>query len=357
MSPIEAWNYLAEVARDFGEVARDFILSLWKLPVVNSVLGLFFLLLLYGALYWLFLVVTRTYFIEIAPFRIWRDPVPAYLSEGMASRLVDELLRLQQDVREHGRAAGSSRSGLRFHRVRFLPPVAAQVTIEFKGISPEALNAFLRRLCRRHVLITCDLIDLGSSLRLLGRSARAGPWEMEFPRFQGTGLFRKALQEFAVRAVGDVQPASCKALANALAYKQWEAYIDKDHAEALRLAKLGLVVMPEDAVQFFNLGSAHQESVAETDDYDQRSRKIELAIAAYREAIEVDESFSSAYADLGIAQTRLGVWKLARGDSDGGKESFELAEDNLRQAVKLDPEDAKSNEALSRLRHQFGELG
>jgi tetratricopeptide (TPR) repeat protein len=278
------------------------------------------LLIIYASFYWLRLVITRSYFLEVAPFRVWGDAAPKYVAEGLAACVVDELQRLQNDIREHGKFRGSKSSDLEFHKVSVIPPAMAQVTIEFKGMSPEALNAFLRRSWGRHALITCDLMPNGKSLRLLGRSASATPWEV------GTNndydALPHALREFAVHAVVAVRPSSRKSLANALAYKQAEAFGRKDDDEALRLAELGVIAMPGQAVQLFNRGVAHS-----------RLENHQKAIKDYGAAIDRDDTLASAFINRAVAYAALGNLKEAESDLEAAQR---LEPNNQEIALILD---------------------
>jgi hypothetical protein len=323
ITPVDAeiavWGFVRKLSGD-----------LWGTAIMRSAVGLVALLAVYGVLYWLRLFITGSFFLEIAPFRVWRDAAPSYLGEGLAARVVDELQRLQLDIREHGKFRGSHESDLAFHKVSVLPPSAAQVTIEFKGISPEALNAFLRRSLGRHALITCDLLPNGSTLRLLGRSSRTGPWEVEAPNAYGTGVLCHALREFAVFAVVAVRPSSKKALANALAYKQWRAFKNHEDEEALRLARLGLVAMPDQPLQLYNCGVAYQ-----------KLGRLDEAIEAYNEAILRGGTTASALRNRATAYAQNG--------------ELDLAEKDFLSAQSLDPKDVRIAPALERIRAKRAE--
>jgi tetratricopeptide (TPR) repeat protein len=233
--------------------------------------------------------------------------------------------RLQKAIREHGRFRGAEGGDLAFHKTNLIPPATAQVTIEYKGISPEALNAFLRRSLGRHALVTCDLVPKGTRLRLLGRSGSATPWEVETEN--GYEALPHALREFAVHAVVAVRPSSRNALANALAYKQSEAFDKKDNAEALRLAELGVAAMPSHAVQLFNRGVAHFTL-----------KQFDRAIADYTEAIRLDATMAPAFFNRAVAYAAL--------------EKLEEAESDLENVKRLDPKNQNVEPALARIREK-----
>lgn len=300
----------------FGLVGfgRGVLHDLWETAVVRSTVGLVMLLALYGIGYWLWLAVTGTYFLEVAPFRVWKDAAPGYLSEGLAARVVDELQRLQRDIGDHGK--GAQQSDLAFLELTEALPAAAQVTIEFQGMSPEALNAFLRRLLRRHQLITGDLLPHRRTTRLIGRAAKKGSWEVAGPRGFADRTMDHALCEFAVRAVVALRDETRPALANALAYRQSEAFAKEKHEEALRLAELGLVAMPDEAVQHFNAGVAYQ-----------KLERLDDAITAFSKAI--DRSKENIKLKALAFKNRATAYRA--------KKLLEPAGRDLVEAMRLDP--------------------
>jgi tetratricopeptide (TPR) repeat protein len=328
VTPAPAKNRALETASAVWGFSSGLGRNIWETAVVRSTAGLALLLLLYASYYWLRLILTRSYYLEVAPFRVWGDAAPKYMAEGLAACVVDEVQRLQKAIREYGKFRGSKHGGLEFHKTNVIPPATAQVTIEYKGISPEALNAFLRRSFGRHALITCDLVPKGPRLRLLGRSGSATPWEVETEN--GYEVLPHALREFAVRAVVAVRPSSGNALANALASKQGEAFARKDHDEAFRLAELGVVAMPDNAVQLFNRGVAHFGL-----------ERYDRAIADYTAAIGLDGTMASAFINRAVAYGALG--------------RLDDAERDLEKVKDLDPKNPKVEQALARVREKKNE--
>lgn len=344
----------------------DALDGLWDVIAFQSAVGLLALFLVYSLFYWALLYGKSAYFIEISPFRIWRDSVPNYLSDGLASRLVGELLCLQSDVREHGFSPDAGRSGVQFHKASWQTPMARQVTLEYKGVSPEAVHEFLRRLLRRHVLITTEAIPVADGLRLIGRSTTAGPWEVKAPGDPGSDAFGKALREFAVRAIVEVQPKTRAALANALAYRQSEAYGNEDHDEALLLAQLGLVAMPDHAVQFFNLGHAYQSLDDQSHAIDAHDRAIERFNVDIRQASrgwrrlfwtrrrrQYRKHLSLAHGDRGFAHARRAALSTTHEDQ---VENLEEAVRSLDQALELDPGNSNHCRGREEIRRRLAEL-
>lgn len=315
---ISLWKFVSGVGND-----------IWETAVVRSTVGLGVLLGAYSFVYWLILKVKGTYFLQVAPFRVWKKDAEPYLSEGLAARVADELRRLQLDIRDHGAPAGAAVADLRLHELSQPPPAAAQVTIEFKGMSPDALNGFLRRRLRRYDLIMGDLFPGTDGSRLLGRSSGGDAWEVKGPKaFDGAEL-DDALRAFAVRAVVAVRPQSDRALANALAYRQGEAFDAHDHGEALRLARLGLLALPDEAAQHYNAGVAYQN----LDLHDE-------AIVAYGEAIRREPKMAAAYNNRANAYIR--------------KRELELAQRDLRKVLELRPGSQEVLDALKLIETRGG---
>ena len=266
------------------------------------------------------IVLTRRRFLGISAFRVWHDSPPASLGEGLASRFGDELVKLHRDVREHGRSTGPE-----FHRIEVEPPAPAQVTIEYKGVSLDAFNAFLRCLFRRQTLITGDLLPpRGELLLLVARAGRFGPWEVEAPNNYGPGL-DQSLRELAVRASVDLQPVARKAIANSLAFRQIEAYKRSDHDEALRLAKLGLIAVPNHQLQFYNLAQAYA-----------KKHLWEQSLEASDKALDIDPEYVDALFNRGAAYAGLGKLKEAISD--------------FEKAHKLKPDDKEIYQQLEKLK-------
>lgn len=327
---------LFDLAKQGWELLAWMIERLWGVAIFNTFVGAFALFVIFGGAY--YLRVRKRRFLVIAPFRIWSEPLSPFLGEGLATRLRDEVARLHLDVLRfedyRARVLRAQPSGIRprFHDVS--PPIPPQLSMQYAGISPEAMLSLLRRLCVREAMITGDLCRRGEELLLVARrSPGLGLWEVSAETRQEP-LFQEALQELAVRIVLDVESGEKKsasarkespvevggAIANALWLRQIEASERKDHDEALRQAKLALIAVPDHYIQRFNLGVAH----ADKEQFDE-------AIDAYSDALRLNRredqrevlQYANALNNRGIAYAE--------------KDDYGNAIADFQEAVKLAP--------------------
>ena len=371
------------LAASFATLLADFFKALWRAEnVIQTILSVLFLLAIYALCYWLYLVVGQRRFISIAPFRVWGSSPPQYPGEGIAARLGDELLKLQRDMLKSHHEAESrgtfipgadlvffspkhlkqaanfttmrsdpssleqrtgvnfyaaplakATEGASFYTTHFELPSMAQVTVEYGGFSPEVFNSFLRRLFRRQVVISGDMIPSEPGLLLVGRSSGVGPWEVHAERSDVSTL-HQLLQEMAVRAVIDLHPATELAIGNALARRQMKAEAAQNLDESLRQARLATMALPKEGTSFYNLGVglankgqfddaivAYNKALQIKPDSPEALNKLgaaldgkdqlDEAIAAYNKALQIKPDFHKALNNLGIAFARKGQFDEA----------------------------------------------
>ena len=320
------------LAASFATLLADFFKALWETGgVIQTILSVLFLLAIYALCYWLYLVVGKRRFISIAPFRVWGSSPPQYPGEGIAARLGDELLKLQREMRES--YPKGETEGVSFYATHFELPSIAQVTVEYGGFSPELFNSFLRRLFRRQVVISGDMIPSESGLLLVGRSSGVGPWEVQAERSDVSTLHR-LLQEIAVRAVADLHPKTKLAIGNALASRQRKAAAAQNRDESLRHARLATMALPKVGTSFNNLGAALDDKGRFDDAITALNKALQLkpdfpealynlgnvlahkpqfdeAIAAYHKALQLKPDFPQALSNLGSALFRKGQFDEA----------------------------------------------
>lgn len=310
-----------------GKLLMGLLKALWGAEnVIQTILSVLFLLSIYALCYWLYPIVGKRRFISIAPFRIWGSSPPQYPGEGIAARLGDELLKLQREMREshpEGETEGAS-----FYATHFELPSIAQVTVEYGGFSPEVFNSFLRRLFRREVVISGDVIPSEPGLLLVGRSSGVGPWEVHAER-SDTSALHQLLQEMAVRAVTDLHPAIELAIGNALARRQMKAAAAQNPDESLRQARLAAMALPKEGTSFYNLGVALA-----------RKDQLDDAIAAYNKALRLKPDYLEALNNLGVALDAKG--------------QFDDAIAALNKALQLKPDDL---DALNNLGNALANKG
>ncbi|HEX5758181.1 MAG TPA: tetratricopeptide repeat protein [Thermoanaerobaculia bacterium] len=309
------WRPLMDFLAPAGRVLLGYSKTIVQTTVFTSIIGVAALSFIVASLYWLYLVACKRRFITIAPFRVWSNQAPSALGEGLAARLGDEIARLQREVKECGKADDPklrAREAL-FHNNVFEPPAPAQVTVQYAGISPEALTSYLRRKFKRQELITGDLLPQGNTLLLVARalSARAGPWEVSVPNAYSLQL-REALQELAVRALIDLQPDIRQAIANALAVRQLKAHDERRQKEELTHARLALIAIGDHPIAHHNLGTALVHA-----------GRPDEAIDAYTRALDREgEDATEVYVQ---ALYNRGTVKAQRGEYLGAQQDFEKA--------------------------------
>ncbi|MCI0724477.1 MAG: tetratricopeptide repeat protein [Acidobacteria bacterium] len=258
----------------------------FRLFAGSATLGVLVLLGMYVILYWLYLIVFKKRFMTVAPFRVWGRLGRAVHGEGLAARLSDELMRLQLETVQQSPPRDYREEEPSFYPSEIEFPGPAQVTVEYEGISPEALNSFLRRLFKRQDVITGDVVRSGTGLLLVARSPRGGPWE-KYVNNDSVSDVQAALQEIAVRVISGLQPRAKSNIGNALVARQRKAIDEGNHDESVRNAQLALMIAPDSAIDHYNLGIA----LAKKGENDE-------AIAAFRKAIrlrkgEYPEAFNS----------------------------------------------------------------
>lgn len=204
--PIGAWPLLRILWRDFASVFWRVILWVATGEVVRSVTGALALLGLY-AFFYRFGVIREKRFISVASFRVWGSAGNTLSGEGIAARLRDEFVLLQRKIQEQpaGKIIGVEQSGFAITDPAYLSIEMQQpdVTVEYEGISPEALHAFLRRAFKRQVLITGDVIPKGVGFLIVARTERFGPW-MENTIFANAAALQPALAKLAESAMIDL---------------------------------------------------------------------------------------------------------------------------------------------------------
>jgi tetratricopeptide (TPR) repeat protein len=289
----EFWQNLWEFTKAGCRGCSWLIEKFWSIAVFNTFIGIFTLFLILGGTYWIYLALRGRHFLVIAPFRIWAASPALFLSEGLASRLRDEIARLHLEAGQLERGRGLAL----FHDVP--PPIPPQLSLQYAGISPEVAVSFLRRICGREIVVTGDLCPHGDGLLLVARhSSGTTLWEVAVVNSYDAAL-REGLQELAVRVVIDGASRNCRySVADALLARQLKAMEQENYDEALRQAKLGVLAVPDHHIEYFNLGFAY----AGKKQYDE-------AIAAYDRALSLDppdSQIADVLTNRGIAHGEKG---------------------------------------------------
>lgn len=295
---------------------------LWRLlswlfgsEVVRSILGLFSLLVCYCIFYWF--RIRKGQFIVVSEFQVWGDLAQKFPEKGMTARLRDELMRLWNWMRVGDHlslsAAASPDEGSsdeqRFERARQVlrddvslslreqkQLLETHVTLQYKGISLEAIHTFVRRITGRELVITGDLMNHLSGLALLARTTDYGPWEVLVENSDSVTLGR-GLQRLALRIITDMMQRFKPKLERGYTLLQIKARELKDYDQALILAELSFLAAPDSKKAKRNLGTAHNDIGVEL----ALMERYEEAIAKFEEASKLNPQFKEAHINLGNA--------------------------------------------------------
>jgi adenosine deaminase len=293
-------NYLLGILRKF--------LS-WILggEIVRSFLGALFLVLIYAIFYLLYVIRHDRHYITIAPFRVWGGVQRSLPGEGIAARLREELTCLLNEMTSplpQQPSGGPLSLG-----PGVLSPTETYVGLEYKGISLEALNTFLRRVSGRELVITGDLMSHSSGLLLVVRTTDNAPWETSVENSDSAlGL---ALQRVAVRVLTTLTQKFQPKAADAFVLLQIKARELEEYDQAFRLAQLGMEAAPDTPTAKSNaksnLATAHNDigiRLAE-------QKKYKEAVSEFETAVELNPHFEGAYKNLAQAYEEFGEHEKA----------------------------------------------
>jgi tetratricopeptide repeat protein len=287
----------------FGAVRRP-LFWLLKGTGVQSILGALSLLVAYSFVYWFFFIRKRR-FIVVAEFRVWGTLAKEFPDKGVAARLRDELQRVWHaitvgDVAEHA-PLGSAATEPRLPDDGGLSLPETHVTLQYEGISLEAMNTLVRRTSGREIVITGDLMENSSGLTLSARAADLGSWDVTVghPRSDTLPL---GLQRLAIRIMTAMTNRFQPTSARTYALLQMKAREVRDYEEAFRLARLGRAVATDVETANWNLATAHHDIGVEL----ANKKEYSDAVREFEEAIKLNPNFVEAYEYLGHAYRILG---------------------------------------------------
>lgn len=293
---------------------------------VQSLLAPILLLIVYVLVYlWR---IRGRWFIVVSDFRVWDDVAPKFPDKGVAARLRDELMRLCGEMRskdseqpiEKARATANlavSEARPPLYAGDFVSLPETHVTIQYKGLTIEAFHTFLRRISKREIVVTGDVVKDANGLVFVARTTDDGPWEVrvdENPGALGIGLRRLALRMITTF----VQRFLPKEM-NVFVFLQREAGDVEEHELAVRLADLGLKAASDRdcvrakrnlAIAYVNLGGSIAEK-ARTQKATEMVKETAKAIEKFKKAIELDPELPEAWQAIAIAFEDIGNKKEA----------------------------------------------
>lgn len=286
----------------FGAMRRP-LFWLLRGTGVQSILGALSLLVAYSFVYWFFFIRTRR-FIVVAEFRVWGALAKEFPDKGVAALLRDQLQLVWHaitvsDVAEHA-PLGSAATEPRLPDDGGLSLPETHVTLQYEGISLEAMNTLVRRTSGREIVITGDLMENSLGLTLSARAVGLGSWDVTVGKPHSDTL-PLGLQRLAIRIItamtNTFQPS-----ARTYALLQMKAREVQDYEEAFRLAKLGLAVATDLETANWNLATAYNDIGVEL----AMKAQYREAIPKFEKATELNTTFKEARENLAGAYEEIG---------------------------------------------------
>lgn len=286
------------------DVLRRFILWFLGGTAVRTILGVLLILVVYSSIYWL--RIRNRQFIAVSKFRAWGDLAQTFNEEGMVARLRDGLMRLGVEMRasKSGLPAetASAAAALGTQQVsEAKPPIlweggglllpGTYVTLQYQGISLEAVHTFIRRFSGREAVITGDLLTVPDGLLLVARTDDDGPWEV---LIESSDSLELGLQQMALRIFTTFAQKFLKHV-NTFVFLQHKAEELGEYQLLLRLANLEVEAAAsasdeEKKLAQENLAKAHNTAGVILSE----KGKLAEAIQELDTAIALDENLQEA---------------------------------------------------------------
>jgi TolB-like protein/DNA-binding winged helix-turn-helix (wHTH) protein len=260
------------------------------------------------------------------------DPNQDYFSDGMTDALITDLAQI-------GYLKVISRTSImRYKKTdKSLPEIARELNVD--GI----VEGTVQR-SGDHVRITAQLIDGPSDKHVWARSYERDMQDVLVLERAVTQEIARQIQEqvtpHRAASLQQPRPVNAKALE---AYLQGEYYDrqsmyggDGEKSKAAEYFQQAIDADPNFAPAYNGLANAHFNLLWPS------SQDAEIVRTAAKRALELDPTFSDARVTLGYLM--LNSW------------DFRGAEDELRQAVALNPNNASAHDILSQLLYDIGRL-
>jgi adenosine deaminase CECR1 len=318
----------AEFPPNMGRPLKNLFFWIFGSTVVQSFLGPLLLLIFYGCLYWVVLRFRGSCFVVVSDFRIWGKLGKDFPDKGVAERFKDELTQLADEM------ATPDTTELEMpvlsgppSPVASIPPLpppkrvhkgnltfpGTQVTLEYKGISMEALHTFVRRLAGREFVITGDLIDDPSGPRIAARATRAGLWELLLEG-RDSATLQLGLRRLALRVLTTMTNQFQRKAADILVRLQIKARELRDYEQAFYIAQLGMKDPPDPDKAKWNLAVAHADiglKLAAAGQYDGAVEHFKAAADLYPTFVQAWDALHVMYEEIGRPQDAIKAHQMA----------------------------------------------
>jgi hypothetical protein len=298
----------------YFDIVRRVFLWLIRSTAFRSIVSPIVILVGYGSVYWLF--VRRRLFIVVSDFRVWGELAERFPQKGVEARLRDEIMRLWDELRasvsgQHPEKASAfgkpapiaPKPTLRGGVATGLSLPEAHVTLQYQGVSLEAIHTFYRRIMGLEVVISGDLMEHPSQgLTLAARTVDETPWEVSVNDNDSEAL-AIGLRKLALRISVSYSQRFLPADVNTFVFLQEKARQLEDEL-VVRLAQLGF----DTASDEFKLVA--KENVADA----YNSRGVWLARKSrYREAVkEFEEALALIPSHQDALENRARAYKSLR---------------------------------------------
>lgn len=285
------------------EVFHRWALWLVRSTAFRSIVAPLVLLVSYGLVYYVFWI-RRRWFIVVSDFRVWGKLKQKLPVKGAEALLRDELLRLESELKPakpEGRNDISEQSGMKARPVVLedegisLPET--YVTLQYEGISLEAMHTLVRRVTGREVVINGDLMRIQSGVKLVARTSDDGPWEVVV-KSADLETLRLGMQRLALRIITAAMTRRFRPKSERVCARlQLRAKELEEYDQALALAKLGFQVARGKVGKTnarTNLATAYNDAGIDLGN----SEKYRDACSKFFDAIRVDPRFDDAFNNL-----------------------------------------------------------
>jgi hypothetical protein len=303
----------------YFDILRRSLLWLVRSTAFRSIIAPIAILAGYGFVYWLF--VRKRLFIVVSDFRVWGKLAERFPQKGVEARLRDEIMRLWDELRAVVSGQQPEKASV-FGKPAPIQPKPtlpggvdtgislpeAHVTLQYQGVSLEAIHTFYRRILRREIVISGDVMEHLQGLALSARTFDETPWEVSVKDSDSEAL-AIGLRKLALRIAISFSRRFIPDDVNTFVFLQEKARQLEDEL-VVRLAQLGLDAASDE----FKLVANENVALA----YNSRGvwlakkRKYREAVREFQQALDLVPGSPDARKNLEWAYKELRSVKRSR---------------------------------------------